>query len=409
MALLETSCSGMPGVIKAQGYHCSYCLNEDQRLFYTYFNHQFQKEITYCRVCIMMTWSTTETYYQPVAIPDAPEQLECHLDFALTAQQNYASRLIVEAVESGGRRLLHAVTGAGKTEMILKGIQTARRLGRNVAIVSPRVDVVKEVYLRMAAYFDADIDVLYEGQSLAYSSRFVICTVPQLYRYMHHFGLLIVDEVDAFPLPMDERLMRCVARAAAADGTMIYLTATPPRALRAAFEKHEVITLPARYHERPLPVPRFKYLSVKSILKGRLAARLERRHSGTLLVFFNDIQVMTAAAVTYQSFKPLTVFAADRSRHDKVEEIRAGKHRIVFTTTILERGFTLAGLDVWVVDSGSFTAECLIQMAGRVDRKREYYDGEVIFFHDGVTLSMQRAVKEIQTMNQTAKRRGWIK
>ncbi|WP_233265240.1 DEAD/DEAH box helicase family protein [Staphylococcus aureus] len=38
--------------------------------------------------------------------------------------------------------LLYAVTGAGKTEMMFQGIQYARRQGDNIAIVSPRVDVV---------------------------------------------------------------------------------------------------------------------------------------------------------------------------------------------------------------------------------------------------------------------------
>ena len=43
----------------------------------------------------------------------------------------------------------YAVTGAGKTEMMYEGIRVARQLGFNVAIVSPRVDVVVEISLRI--------------------------------------------------------------------------------------------------------------------------------------------------------------------------------------------------------------------------------------------------------------------
>jgi late competence protein required for DNA uptake (superfamily II DNA/RNA helicase) len=44
------------------------------------------------------------------------------------------------------------VTGAGKTEMMFQGIQYARRQGDNIAIVSPRVDVVVEISKRINAY-----------------------------------------------------------------------------------------------------------------------------------------------------------------------------------------------------------------------------------------------------------------
>jgi len=407
--LLEIGDEGMTGVVKKKTYVCNYCLNEDQQLFHTYYHHQFQKDITYCRVCIMMTWSTTETTYQLTEQQLIPELLDYHLGFELTEQQEYASQLIEHAVIDGGQRLLHAVTGAGKTEMILKGIQTARSRGMNVALVSPRVDVVKELYLRMNTYFNTAIDVLYEGQTLTYSSHFVICTVQQLYRYYQHFGLIVVDEVDAFPLPADPRLMKCVNRAAATDSTMIYLTATPPKFMKKQFAQQEIITLPARYHGRPLPLPQFKYLSVRSILKGGLTARLNAIKQGTILVFFNNIEVMEEAADKYSAYHPLTVYAGDALRHEKVEAIRAGRHHLVFTTTILERGFTMVGLSVWVVDAGSFTNECLIQMAGRVDRKRDYYDSEVIFFHSGVSQSMRAASAEIKQMNKEAKKRGWVK
>lgn len=62
--------------------------------------------------------------------------------------------------------LLYAVTGAGKTEMMFQGIQYARRQGDNIAIVSPRVDVVVEISKRIKdAFLNEDIDILHQQSS----------------------------------------------------------------------------------------------------------------------------------------------------------------------------------------------------------------------------------------------------
>ena len=90
---------------------------------------------------------------------------EGHYDllFQLSEQQQYASEAIVQAIKTLHPLLLYAVTGAGKTEMMYEGIRVARQLGFNVAIVSPRVDVVVEISLRIKeAFISEDIDVLHK-------------------------------------------------------------------------------------------------------------------------------------------------------------------------------------------------------------------------------------------------------
>ncbi|GGB00272.1 DEAD/DEAH box helicase [Macrococcus hajekii] len=395
------------GVSNKKPYICQYCMNQEPELFHRYYDERYQKGVVYCRACIRMTCSSTETKYDWSDIPMYAEAITYSLDFELTEQQKHASESIVRAVRECEDLLLHAVTGAGKTEMILESIRLARANGLNVAIVSPRVDVVKELALRMENYFNTAIDVLYQGQSIKYESRFVISTVQQLVKYQSHFGLIIIDEVDAFPLPMDKRLQRTIKRAATQTASIIYLTATPPPELKRRM-KDRTIVLPARYHRRQLPVPVYKFLSKKQLMKGKLKSYLQRTEGTYLLVFFNDIASMEEAANVYQDNHPLTVYAADCLRHEKVEAIRAGRHPIIFTTTILERGFTMASLDVFIIDAGSYTAECLIQMSGRVDRKFIPYDGQVIMFHEGVTYSMQQSVREIKTMNRLARRSGWL-
>ena len=148
--------------------------------------------------------------------------------------------------------LLYAVTGAGKTEMIFEAIHQARKQGLNVAIVSPRVDVIIELQIRIReAFHDEQIDVLYQGQRQKYDGHFVIATVHQLMRFKGHFDFIIVDEVDAFPLSMDPTLMSVITAAQNEDGSAVYMTATPTPWLIKQFDKSHIIRLPARFHQSP--------------------------------------------------------------------------------------------------------------------------------------------------------------
>ena len=102
------------------------------------------------------------------------------------------------------------------------------------------------------------------------------------------------------------------------------------------------------------------------------------------------------------------VHSEDSARIKKVEALRQKAYSIMLTTTILERGFTMADLDVWVVDSHRFSATALIQIAGRVGRKMQSPGGDVCFFHEGRTTAMFTARREIKMMNRIARQRGWI-
>ncbi|MCE3315759.1 DNA/RNA helicase, partial [Staphylococcus aureus] len=98
------------------------------------------------------------------------------------------------------------------------------------------------------------------------------------------------------------------------------------------------------------------------------------------LVFFNHIETMKNAYLRYRSHIPnlICVYSEDVYRFEKVEALRRGEHSIVFTTTILERGFTMARLDVIVINAETFSKAALIQIAGRVGRKIEEPNGLVL-------------------------------
>ena len=103
-------------------------------------------------------------------------------------------KAIVQAIKTLHPLLLYAVTGAGKTEMMYEGIRVARQLGFNVAIVSPRVDVVVEISLRIKeAFISEDIDVLHQSSQQQYNGHFIVATVHQLFRFKSHFDVIFID------------------------------------------------------------------------------------------------------------------------------------------------------------------------------------------------------------------------
>lgn len=65
-------------------------------------------------------------------------------------------------------------------------------------------------------------------------------------------------------------------------------------------------------------------------------------------------------------------------------------------------------LDVIVMNAESFDKAALVQISGRVGRKQEAPTGTVIFLHEGVSLSMIQAKKDIKHMNQLGLTKGWL-
>ena len=58
--------------------------------------------------------------------------------------------------------------------MMFQGIQYARRQGDNIAIGSPRVDVVVEISKRIKdAFLNEDIDILHQQSSQQFEGHFV--------------------------------------------------------------------------------------------------------------------------------------------------------------------------------------------------------------------------------------------
>ena len=372
----------------------------------------------YCRFCLILgrVRSDEELYYFPQE--EFPKANVLKWQGKLTEFQAKVSQGLVEAVTKRKDSLVHAVTGAGKTEMIYQVVAQVINQGGAVCLASPRIDVCLELYRRLKEDFDCNISLLH-GESEAYSrSPLVIATTHQLLKFYQAFDLLIVDEVDAFPYVDNPMLYHAVHQAVKVEGTKIFLTATSTDELDKKVAKGELtrLSLPRRFHGNPLIVPQKiwladfqKYLGQKKLVtKLRQFIQKQRKTGFPLLIFASEIRRGQELAEILQSNFPNEkvgcVASTTENRLEIVEKFRQKEITILVTTTILERGVTFPCVDVFVVEANHrlFSRSALVQIAGRVGRSTDRPTGELIFFHDGTTMAIEKAIKEIQEMNQEA-------
>ncbi|MEK5427572.1 DEAD/DEAH box helicase [Cytobacillus sp. FSL R7-0680] len=393
-------------------YPCARCGNE---------------QCHYCRNCLMMgrvsactplfSWNGPSP---STLIVDQPLKW----DGTLSTGQQQASTAVVAAIDNKKEYLVWAVCGAGKTEVLFAGIAHALKQGQRVCLATPRTDVVLELAPRLKKVFPhTTVAALYGGSEDRHLfANLVISTTHQLFRFYRAFDTVIVDEVDAFPYTMDATLQYAVQQAKKSAAATIYLTATPSRKWQKECRqnKRAYMTIPARFHRFPLPIPQFKWIGqwtiplknarLPFVLKKWLQQRIEKEKQ--VLLFIPKIKLIDDMLPLIQKLHPKVeaVHAEDPLRKEKVQKMRKQETLILLTTTILERGVTFPHIDVAVLGAEEriFTESALVQIAGRVGRSVEAPTGDVVFFHYGKTTAMVRAKKQILQMNKEAKQRGLL-
>lgn len=423
-----------PMLLHKQGkWVCQRCQNSEQENFASLGQSQTTGEpLVYCLNCLNMgrMLAGDELYYLPTRHRELIQSPGPCLTWSgkLSAEQERASKELCASLSDSSRpHLVHAVTGAGKTEMIFPVIEQVLREGGRVCLASPRIDVCLELYPRLQqAFEDIRIGLLYgDGEPLNQYCSLIIATSHQLLRFKAAFDLLIIDEVDAFPYVNDPSLHFAARRAVIAQtGKLIYLTATPDDSLLQLLEQGEITQtcLPARFHGFSLPVPKFIWLGnwKKQIAernqKGRLYRHLREfmAGQGVRLIFMPSIHL---AEDLYdwlrhqEGFQGLAcVHAQDPKRKEKVNQVRQGRIRALISTTILERGVTFTNCHVTIIgaEDVKYTRSALVQMSGRVGRRKEFPSGQLYYAHYGKSRCMMEAKQEIVAMNDLARKRGLI-
>ena len=408
---------------------CNRCGNTNQNLFASFDCARCHQPCTYCRHCIMMgrVSECTPLFSWSGPRPNTTDQdTTLRWEGTLSKGQQLASNKVVKTIQNNTSLLVWAVCGAGKTEVLFKGIEAALRKGNRVCIATPRTDVVLELSPRLKQVFPAiEVATLYGGsEDRAKNAPLTIATTHQLLRYYRAFDTLIIDEVDAFPYSMDPTLEYAANQARTEDGSLIYLSATPSKKMQREVraKKLESVVIPARYHKHPLPVPIMEWCGKwdKRVKKDEIPSNVRtwvRKHmekGSPIFLFVPNIALLEKVVkIIKKEHGELVagVHAKDQKRKEKVADFRKGKIKILVTTTILERGVTVADVQVGVLgaEEDVFTESALVQIAGRVGRSSHYPNGDVRFFHYGKTNEMVAAVDQIRRMNYQARKGGFLK
>jgi primosomal protein N' (replication factor Y) len=101
--------------------------------------------------------------------------------------------------------LLHGVTGSGKTEIYLRSIARALRLGRQALVLVPEIALTAQLVRRFAARFPGQLAVLHSGLSLGERydewrrlrrgvARLAIGSRSAVFAPLPELGLIIIDE-----------------------------------------------------------------------------------------------------------------------------------------------------------------------------------------------------------------------
>ncbi|SFC23905.1 competence protein ComFA [Bacillus sp. OV322] len=420
--------SGIPGVEREKGrFVCRRCGCREQRLFYSFPCKRCGKICSYCRSCIMMgrvsecslLYSWAGDHYS-FSVPEHPMLW----DGTLSQGQKTASQAVAEAVTRNEEVLVWAVCGAGKTEVLFQGIETALKSEKRVCIATPRTDVVLELAPRLKQAFPGiDVAALYGGSEDRHMlAPLTVSTTHQLFRFQQAFDTIIIDEVDAFPYSMDPSLQYAADKSKKTQSSTIYLTATPSKKMQSSARSGKLahVTIPARYHRKPIPVPEMKWCGnypkqfLKKVIPAAIKEWVKKRLEAEtpILLFFPSIVMMESVLPLFQHLHEglISVHSQDPERKEKVSALRKGEVPGLLTTTILERGVTIPRLDVAVIGAEHevFSESALVQISGRVGRSSQHYSGNVTFFHYGKTNSMVSAVHHISHMNSEARKRGLL-
>lgn len=404
----------LPSMIEEKGrLYCQRCGSFINRL-----TNALPVGAYYCRECLILKRVRSDQALYYFEQEDFPQQDVLKWQGQLTDYQNQVSTGLREAVLKKQDTLVHAVTGAGKTEMIYQVVADVIAKGGAVCLASPRIDVCMELYKRMQQDFACEISLLHGESEPYFRTPLVIATTHQLLKFYHAFDLLIVDEVDAFPYVDNPVLYHAVKQSVKVEGTQIFLTATSTDELDKKVRRKELqrLSLPRRFHGNPLIVPKPVWLTgfhqalEKRQIPVKIAFKIkEQRKTGyPLLLFVSEIEKgQLLQEILEENFPDEKVGFVASTTEDRLEQVQAfrnGDIGILISTTILERGVTFPCVDVYVLEANHrlFTKSSLVQISGRVGRSMERPTGDLYFFHDGLTKSIKKAIAEIKAMNKEA-------
>lgn len=354
----------------------------------------------YCRRCISFRGDEVEHK------PSYPKKAPIYLEYELSTEQKILSDKLVENYKKGIDSLVYAVCGSGKTEICLQIMKYAINCGDKVAFALPRRDVAIELYNRLKEIFRFNkVICLYGGHNKDKEGDIVVLTTHQLYRYKQYFSLIILDEIDAFPFKDDPILYSMFSQALC--GNYVMMSATPSKEVIAHFksENKDILRLNIRFHRHPLPIP--KIIKRNKLLQYIYLIRKIKEYKSKNKQVFIFAPTINLCEKIYRVISLFVkggnyVHSKRKYRQEIIDEFRNKMFSYLVTTSVLERGVTVKDLQVIVCQSDHKIYEkgTLIQIAGRVGRKKDAPSGDVIYLSEKITSDMSNSIEEIKRNNE---------
>ena len=156
-----------------------------------------------------------------------------------------------------------------------------------------------------------------------------------------------------------------------------------------------------RFHNVDLPIPKIiltlPFLQNKYLIQSLKKFKAIKKQ---VLIFVPTIFIGKALA------KKLTipfVYAGLSSKQQIVDDFKNKQFSFLLTTTILERGITIDDVQVIVyqAEHSLFDLKTLVQICGRVGRKKAHPNGEIIFICSQKTLAIKSCLKTLKSKNNT--------
>ena len=373
---------------------CPVCGNKDPKYIGKRNNHY------YCRRCISFRGEEvkeTESF---------PLSADYFISYELTDDQKKLSEKILINYKNNINTLVLAVCGAGKTEIVLEVIKYAINCGDKVAFAIPRRDVVIELHSRFSSIFKENkIIYVCGGHTEELDGDLILLTTHQLYRYYNHFDLIILDEIDAFPFKGNELLQIFLKRACKKN--LVMMSATPSDEVIKQFKTkgNDIVELYSRYHGYPLPVPKlYKGKVVKRYIDLYRILFKYVKKTKPVFIFTPTIEICERTKWLLSLFIKggMCVHSKRNDRSKIIEDFKNKKYKYLVTTAVLERGVTFKDLQVIVfnADHNIYDSHALIQIAGRVGRKSDAPEGDVVFIAENETNEIRKTINEIRESNK---------
>lgn len=227
---------------------------------------------------------------------DRRRQLESVLapegEVVLTSDQADALKPIVAAVRESTTEtfLLHGVTGSGKTEIYLRAVGEALRIGREALVLVPEITLTHQIIARLRGRFGDRIAILHSGlrpgQRLEQWRRLRSGSTPiavgarsALFAPLENLGVIVIDEEHDSAYKNEEGFryharQLAAYRAAHAHCPVVLGSATPSLETRFAADRGRLrrLVLPRRIGGRPLPA-----VTIVDLARARARARRGER------------------------------------------------------------------------------------------------------------------------------------